>query len=188
MQFLHKTIFVTSISVLVSCSSTKLNLNKNNTLSIKTKSSNKIKNMNQNLITKKAIKISATSNQVWNTLTNKELIKEYLYGAETTTDWNKDSEIIFQGEYNGHKYRDHGKILENILYKKISYSYWTGFSGLEDKPENYATVTYEIKPLNSEEVEFSWTQQGFSSEDNYNHSQKATEELVKHIKEIAERK
>ena len=80
-------------------------------------------------------------------ITNPEIIKEYLFGTETVTDWKVGNDIIFQGEYHGHKYRDHGVIKENIPHRRIAYSYWSGFSGLEDKPENYSMVIYHIEPL-----------------------------------------
>lgn len=63
------------------------------------------------------------------------MIKKYLFGTETLTDWQPGSEIIFKGKYgdqNQHKYGDKGVILENIPGKKLSYRYWSGFSGLED--------------------------------------------------------
>jgi hypothetical protein len=42
------------------------------------------------------------------------------------------------------------------------------------------------KSIKFKEVEFTWTQQCCSSEDNYNHSQKGRVDLVKQIKAIAE--
>ena len=92
--------------------------------------------MNHNLIVSKSVDINAEPSTVWNALTNPDIIKEYLFGTETITDWKVGSEIIFQGEYKGHKYKDRGVVRENSLNKLLSYSYWSGFSGLEDKPEN----------------------------------------------------
>ncbi len=126
--------------------------------------------MRQDLSVSRSINIKATPNKVWEVLTIPELIKEYLYGTETVTTWKMGSEVIFQGEYNGQKYRDHGIILENIINEKLSYSYWSGFSGLEDKPDNYSTIIYLLKKITNEETELTWVQQGFSTEENYNHS------------------
>src|SRR4051812_19004731 len=102
--------------------------------------------MNKDLQVSETIEVNASAEKVWHALTTPKLIAEYLFGTETVTDWKIGSEVIFQGEYEGHKYRDKGVILENIPLKRISYSYWSGFSGLEDKPENYSTVTYTIEP------------------------------------------
>ncbi|MEL6841786.1 MAG: SRPBCC domain-containing protein, partial [Bacteroidota bacterium] len=90
------------------------------------------------------IEISATPAQVWDVLVNPTKIKQYLYGTEVVSDWQEGVEIVFQGEYEGQAYRDHGVIQQFEPGKHFSYTYWTGFSGLEDKPENYALVSFEI--------------------------------------------
>ena len=143
--------------------------------------------MRKDLIVSKSVIINADSNRIWKTLTDPEIIKEYLFGTETLTDWKEGSEIIFQGEYEGKKYRDHGIILKNIDKSKISYSYWSGFSGLEDKPENYSVITYSLNPVNENSVEFTWTQQGFADEDAYKHSESGMQEFIERIKIMAER-
>jgi uncharacterized protein YndB with AHSA1/START domain len=143
--------------------------------------------MRQDLIVSKSIVINASASKVWNVLTNPELIKEFLYGTETLTTWERGSEVVFQGEYNGQKYRDHGKVLENIENEKMIYSYWTGFSGLDDKPENYSTIAYELKKISNDETEFTWTQKSYSTIENYEHSKNGMDELLKMIKKIAER-
>ena len=143
--------------------------------------------MRQDLIVSQSVLIKAAPDKVWNVLTNPEKIKEYLYGTDTVTNWEKGSEVIFHGEYDGHSYKDHGIVLENIKNQKLSYSYWSGFSGLEDKPENYSTIRYELKKTGDNETEFTWTQQGFSTEENYRHSLDGMDTLLNQIKQIAER-
>lgn len=143
--------------------------------------------MRQDLSLSKNITINASPSKVWEVLTTPELIKEFLYGTETITDWKVGSEIIFQGEYNGHSYRDHGKIVENIPNEKLTYSYWSGFSGLEDSPENYMTITYSFSLLDNGNTDFTWSQKGFASEEGLNHSKEGMDALLNQIKIIAER-
>ncbi|HEV7621656.1 MAG TPA: SRPBCC domain-containing protein [Flavisolibacter sp.] len=143
--------------------------------------------MLQDLTASGSIVINASPSKVWNVLTNPALIKEYLFGTETITDWKAGSEIIFQGDYQGHKYRDKGVIRQNILNKLISYTYWSGFSGLEDKPENYSLVTYTITSKSNDQSEFTWTQKGFANEGSFKHSESGMQGLLQQIKEIAER-
>ena len=143
--------------------------------------------MRQDLILSKSIIVNASPGQVWNVLTNPDLIKEYLFGTETVTNWEKGSEIVFQGEFNGQKYKDHGTILENISHERLLYSYWSVFSGLEDKPGNYSTIRYELTKKGNGETKFTWTQQGYSTEENYNHSLSGIDHLLSEIKRIAER-
>ena len=88
-------------------------------------------------------------------LTNPEIIKEYLFGTETITDWKPGSEIIFKREYQGQGCRDRGIVQENILHEKISYTYWSAFTGKEDKPENYSLVILSLKKMDDNHTEFS---------------------------------
>lgn len=130
--------------------------------------------------------INAEKEKVWKVLTDPELIKEYLYGTETITDWRPGSEIIFQGEYEGHKYRDHGRIVTYLKNEEISYSYWSGFSGLEDKSENYSMVIYKLKAVQNK-TEFTWIQKGFADSEKQKHSGEGLPALLEQIKLIAER-
>jgi len=142
--------------------------------------------MRRDLIVSQSVDINAEPKQVWNALTNPEIIKEYLFETETITDWKVGSEIVFQGEYEGHKYRDHGIIKELIPLKLISYSYWSCFSGLEDKPENYSLITYTVEK-NENSTKFTWTQTGFATEQGYEHSKNGMGAFLQQIKEIIER-
>lgn len=134
-----------------------------------------------------SIEINADPAKVWRGLTDPSRIKEYLFGADTLTSWEIGSEVIFQGEYNGHKYRDKGIILEKELNKTISYSYWSGFFGLEDKPENYSRVTYRLHDLGNGKTEFTWIQRGFGSEDGHKHSQSGMRTFLEKIKDVIEK-
>ena len=142
--------------------------------------------MKQDLIVSQSIKINADLAKVWHALITPEIIKEYLFGTETITDWKVGSEIIFQGEYEGHKYRDKGVVVENILHQTISYKYWSGFSGLEDKPEKYSLVTYTLNSASATIADFTWTQKGFANEDSYNHSKSGMDAFLQKIKEVIE--
>jgi uncharacterized protein YndB with AHSA1/START domain len=146
--------------------------------------------MRHDLTVSESVKINTPASKVWNALTNPQIIKEYLFGTETITDWKVGSDIIFQGEYGEnkeHKYRDKGVVRENVPNELLSYSYWSGFSGLEDKPENYSLVTYTLKDDGNNQTIFTWTQKGFATEDGYQHSLSGMKEFLEQIKGIVER-
>jgi len=143
--------------------------------------------MNHELTVSESVDIKATLQQVWEVLTNPTLIKEYLYGTETITDWKVGSEIIFQGEYEGHKYRYKGVILENQPTQLLRYSYWSGFSGLEEKPENFSQVEYALVSKSAKMTQLTWTQKGYPDADRQAHSKKGMPTLLNSIKVIAER-
>lgn len=142
--------------------------------------------MNKNLIASKSIQINANADRVWSVLTDPEKIKIYLFGTETTTDWEVGSPILFQGEYNGQQYKDKGNVLEKSVNKKLQYDYWSGFSGLEDRAENYSLVTYDIEEQGGGQVKFTWTQKGFSSEEGKCHTEAGLENMLNQIKQLAE--
>ena len=143
--------------------------------------------MNHDLIVSQSVDIKAPAAKVWEALTKPEIIKEYLFGTETVTDWKAGSPVIFQGEYQGQKYKDKGIVRENIPGKKLSYSYWSGFTGLEDKPENYSLVTYTLEAKSPALTTFTWSQKGFASEAGYKHSLEGMTAFLEQIKGIVER-
>ncbi|NND77418.1 MAG: hypothetical protein HKN39_04485 [Flavobacteriales bacterium] len=143
--------------------------------------------MNNELIVSKSIKINATEEKVWNVITDPEKIKVYLFGTETITDWNIGSPIVFQGEYEGNTYKDKGNVLRNEAYKVLQYNYWSGFSGLEDREENYSIVTYEIEKTSDNAIRFTWTQVGFSSEQGHQHMENGLPKMLEQIKDLSEK-
>ncbi len=143
--------------------------------------------MREDLEVSNSIDINADSTKVWKALTDPEIIKDFLFGTETVTDWKPGSEVVFQGEYEGKKYRDHGIVKENVENKLLNYTYWSGMSGLEDKPENYSLITYTLKPIEDNITTFTWTQKGYADEDSYNHTMNGMDDFLKKIKEVVEK-
>ena len=141
--------------------------------------------MNKELTVTTSIEINADKAKVWDALTNPEKIKVYLFGTEALTDWKVGSEIIFQGEYQGHQYKDKGTILHIKTDELLQYSYWSGFTGLEDKTENYSLVTYKLDTINGKTL-LSLTQTGFSNEQAQQHSQTAWTNVLQQIKQMTE--
>ena len=134
---------------------------------------------------KNEILISAAKSKIWDALTNPQQIKKYLFGTKTECDWKKGSRLTFSGEYQGQKYEDHGTILQIEKEKLIRYDYWSSFSGVPDLPENYSVITYELKPKD-DAILLSLTQQGFVSQQAFEHSAKNWSMVLDEIKKIAE--
>lgn len=144
--------------------------------------------LNNALIVSESVLIHATRAKVWATLTTPAIIKEYLFGTETSTDWKAGSKITFRGVYgpSDQPYCDKGAIIESVPTETLRYSYWSGFSGLEDSPENYAMVSYVLEQKDGA-TQFTWTQQGYPDEARHQHSKKGMSALLAQIKAIAER-
>lgn len=106
--------------------------------------------MNKQLSANASVTIKAGREEVWDALTNPEKIKQYFFGTNAISDWKKGSSLKFTGEWEGKKYEDKGTILDTVPGKLFRYTYWSSMGKLEDKPENYATVTYELVPAGDE--------------------------------------
>ena len=102
-----------------------------------------------NLAGCKAI-IRAPLKKVWDALTVPEIVKQYFFGANQQSSYKPGDAITWDGEFQGQKYRDKGKILDCVPLKKLSYSYFSSWSGKEDKPENYLWVEYELKDMGNQ--------------------------------------
>ena len=107
--------------------------------------------------------IKAPIDKVWDALTNPETVKQYFFGSNQETDWNVGSKILWTGEYEGTSYVDKGVVQEYSPNKKLSYSYLSSWSGLEDKSENYLLVAYEVKPT-EQGTELTITQSNYDEE------------------------
>lgn len=143
--------------------------------------------MDLSLVLSESIDIKAPAAKVWRGLTDPAIIKEYLYGTNTQTTWEIGTEVVFEGEFDGKSYRDKGVVLENEPGSLLSYTYWSGFSGMEDKPENYSIVTCRVIPLDEEHTRLTWTHRGYASKEAYEHSKIGMKPFMESIKTVMER-
>lgn len=141
--------------------------------------------MQNDLETRKTIKINAESSKVWNALTNPKIIKKYLFGTKVVTTWKVGSEIIFQGDWEGKKFRDKGIIEKFESGKVFQYTYWSVFSGLEDKKENYSLVTFELS-TDDKMTKLIVSQKGFANKTSQEHSDKGWSIVLQKIKKLVE--
>lgn len=100
--------------------------------------------MSENLIAKSTIMVHAGPKTVWDALTNPVKIKQYMFGADVSSDWKVGSPIIWKGEFNGKKYEDKGVIKEFAPNQILAYSHFSPLSGKPDKPENYHNISVAI--------------------------------------------
>ncbi len=91
-----------------------------------------------------SITINVQAAKVWDALTTPELVKQYLFGTEMTADWRVGGRVVYRGEWEGKSYEDTGTVIAIEPGKLLKTTYFSKTSGLEDKPENYNTVSYEL--------------------------------------------
>ena len=134
----------------------------------------------------KKININAPAAKVWNAVTNPEIIKQWLFGTNVTSDWKVGSTILFTGTYQGQEYRDKGNILQFEKEKIFQYDYWSGFSGLPDSKENYSIICFELSSA-SGGTQLTLTHSHFPTELGYEHSDKNWDATLNLMKGIIEK-
>ena len=128
--------------------------------------------------------IKASVAKVWDALTNPEIVKQYFFGSNQETTWEVGSPLLWTGEYEGQTYVDKGVVQEFILNEKVSYSYLSSWSELEDKPENYLLVSYAVKATETG-TEVTVTQSNYD-EEKAKHSAENWAVVIDGLKKIVE--
>ncbi|MBV9986905.1 MAG: SRPBCC domain-containing protein [Chitinophagaceae bacterium] len=134
-----------------------------------------------------SIIIDAPKEKVWEALTRPELIKQYFFGTDTHTDWKPGSPIRFTGEWQGKKYEDKGTVLSADTNRLLRYEYWSSMSGIEDLPENYVIVTYELEEKGEGVTELSITQENIPTEQMREHSEQNWNKVLEGLKAMLEK-
>lgn len=93
------------------------------------------------------ILIGASSNRVWDAITRPDLVKQWQYGTDLSTDWRKGSSIVFRNEWEGKVFEQKGTILEVEPGCLVKYTLFAPQPGLEDRPENYFVMSYLLEDV-----------------------------------------
>jgi len=139
--------------------------------------------MKSNITGKAAITINVPALKVWEALITPSIIKQYFFGTDAISDWKVGSPLIFKGEWQGKKYEDKGTILDIIPQKLFKYSYWSSMSGIEDKPENYVNVAYELSG-NNDTTTLTVTQENIPDEKTKEHSEENWRKVIGDLKKL----
>jgi uncharacterized protein YndB with AHSA1/START domain len=94
-----------------------------------------------------AVTINAPRDVVWAAVTLPHFVQLWQYGSELTTDWTVGGPIRFRAEWQGETFEQWGTVLEYDAPVRLRYSLFAPRSGLEDRPENYFTMTYELSDV-----------------------------------------
>ena len=141
--------------------------------------------MTKTAIARATTTINAPVSRVWDALTKPQLIKQYLFGTEVTTDWRVGSPIKYKGEWQGKSYEDKGKILQVEPGKLLVSTFWSSLGGLPDTPENYNTVRYELSP-EGDGTRLTVTQDNNPSQEAASHSEQNWRTVLDGIKKLLE--
>ncbi|GAB3521685.1 SRPBCC family protein [Emticicia fontis] len=101
------------------------------------------------------ITINTTPAKVWQTLTDIELIIQWLgdpdMNLEVSTNWQVDSPIIIKGFHHA-QFENKGRVLAFDVERKLSYSHLDSISKLPDIPESYSILTFTLEPTDTQTI------------------------------------
>jgi uncharacterized protein YndB with AHSA1/START domain len=108
-----------------------------------------------------SILIDAPAPKVWNALVNPEQTKKYMFGCETVSDWQPGSSLLWQGNFEGVDLVAVKGFIKDIQQGKfLVYTVFDPNIGMDDIPENYLIVTYELSQQDGQTL-LTVTQGGF---------------------------
>ncbi|MCB0628303.1 MAG: SRPBCC domain-containing protein [Saprospiraceae bacterium] len=132
-----------------------------------------------------SIQLDAPVAKVWKAMTDPAEVKQYFFGTDLVTDWKVGSPIYFRGEWEGQAYEDKGTVLQFEPESMLQYDYFSSWSDLEDKPENYQTITYTVEPADNGTL-LTITQTNLPGEDQKEHSEQNWAMLLGEMKKLVE--
>ena len=139
----------------------------------------------ETLTLKTTITFKAPIVKVWHGLTDPTTVKKYFFGTDLKSDWKVGSPITFSGEWEGHKYEDGGIILDIDEPKLLKYTYWSSMMGLENIPEYYYNITYELSEVDGVTT-LVITQDGVKNQEAADHSEQNWKTVFEGLKKIIE--
>lgn len=96
------------------------------------------------------IRINASIQKVWDTITKPEKVKLWQFGSDLITTWEVGTKIEFITEWEGTIFKQWGKVLEIESNNLLKYNLFAPRPDLEDKPENYFIMSYVLTSENGQ--------------------------------------
>ena len=135
--------------------------------------------------------INAPAAQVWDALTNPDKIEQYMFGSRCESDWkpgSKSNFFITQDDKQINVVK--GEVIRNIPGKLLEHTLFPAGAGLNDSPENYIVITYELQE-HGDETDLTITQKGYKYVENglerYIDSQKGWKAALPKLKDVVEK-
>ena len=134
---------------------------------------------------KETISINAPAARVWTALTEPAEVKKYLFGTDMTAEWRVGGSIVYSGEWEGRHYEDKGTVIELEPGKLLKTTYYSQMSGLEDRPENYNTISYRLDGTNGR-TKLTIVQENIPSRKSAKHSAENWRAVLGKLKDVVE--
>lgn len=136
----------------------------------------------------KSVTINSSFTTVWNTLTDLDLVKQWMgekeMDLEIITTWEINSPITVRG-FHHVKFENRGIVLKYQPNKLLEYTHLSSLSRLEHKPSSYSTFQFELTPVQYCTV-LKFTMENFPTETIYRHLCFYWRTTIEKIKNFAE--
>ena len=100
------------------------------------------------LTASKSITINAKPAKIWDAITDPKLVKQWMFGAEVVSDWQKGNALVYKGNWNGTPFEDYATIVDIEPEKLLKATY----------SKNNNTVTYELELLGEDQTKMTISQ------------------------------
>ena len=141
--------------------------------------------MNEDFLATASTVINAEKKDVWHALVDPDAIGQYMFGTRVESEWRPGEPITWKGEWNGKPYEDKGTIQAIDPESLLAYSHYSPMSGKPDVPENYHNVRITLD-ADGASTRVTLTQDGNSSAEAREHSQKNWEAMLAALKTFVE--
>ncbi|MEP7279351.1 MAG: SRPBCC domain-containing protein [Bacteroidota bacterium] len=101
------------------------------------------------LVVENSIRINTPARKVWDTLTNPEQTKKYMFGCETVSDWKPGSPLLWRANYQGaDTVFVKGTVIAIEPPALLTYTVIDPNANMADIPDNYLQVSYRLTEQN----------------------------------------
>lgn len=145
------------------------------------------------MVIKKSINIKATPEALWDVLTNPKITQQYMYGCAVVSEWVIGCPIYWNGKTEQGEDITYvkGHIQSVDAPKQVQFTMFDPNVGLDDIPENYVSLKYDLQKLEDNTVLFSLEQGDYSTVENsqkrYEESLQGWDYVLPILKELAEK-
>ena len=136
------------------------------------------------------IVINAPADAVWDSLTRRQLMKEWMgepeMSLEIETDWTVGGSIIVRG-FHHRPFEHTGTVLIFEPTARLAYTHLSSLSRLADVPENHTTLEFALKHI-GDTVSLTFMAPGFPSDAIFKHLQFYWSGTLEILKQHVERR
>ena len=141
------------------------------------------------LYIRNSVEVDAPAATLWRVLTESAFIEQYMFGCCAETDWRPGSPLLWKGAADRKLYVK-GNIVIIEPPHRLVYTVIDPNSSIPDVPENYLTMTYELKERDARACTLEIAQGDFSTVANgpqrYRDSAGGGDAMLQTIRRLAE--